>query len=59
VQDWCDDRGKDLISFGDDLKEDIGILLFVIRIAQFIDTEDPDLGIIIDSGGWVVGLMDS
>ena len=42
-----DDRGEDLVSFGYDLEEGIGILLFVIRITELIDTEHPDLGIVI------------
>ena len=49
--------GKDLISFGYNLKQDVGILLFMIRIAEFIDTEDPDLGIIVDSRSGVISFM--
>ena len=30
----------------------------MIRITELIDTEDPDLGIVIDFGSWVVRLMD-
>jgi len=42
--------GKHFSSFGYDLKKDIGILFFMIGVAQFINAENFNPGVVIDLG---------